>query len=230
MAKATLSRIQPLNPELIPPKGAIPHGIGPGGKQLYREVTRRSRAVPKINPETGEREFALHATTARPLYPLNKPEIYDLERLYFLESDGMGNIYNIDYHPPTEAELAEALRQQRIKDMIPKLAEALVDENMAPEEFVRGLRGGVIPAPEAAADLGATPSFAGDRVSDDTSDEEGEIDPPVEYPVALPGIGRWELSNGETFKGKKVEAIQQEESLQKARAAAKAVAEATPDF
>lgn len=196
-------------------------GVGPGGRIIYREQSRRARAVKDIDPKTGEQKQRKHGVTGEALYGLNKPELYTLERTFYLESDGQGNIYKVDYIPPTPEQIEAERRKQAAKDMMPALAEALVAEGLTAEEIVARLRG---PATTRASTVDdSVQSSVAESPTGDTTEPEKE------YPV-LSSPGRWELSNGEIFAGKKVEAQAREAELQAALADAVVNAALTPDY
>lgn len=200
--RGTLTKLQPLHPEKIAPPEAVMAGTTPDGKQLYREVTRRSRAVPMLD-EKGDRVFAKNPMTAEPLYPKNRPEIYNHERLYYLESEGNGNLRKVDYAPPTPEQLAEQARQRRIDEMGGgQLGAALVDAGITPEEAVQRILSGsaAAPAPDEPLPVPWVP------------------DPDAEYPVHIAG-GKWQLSNGEFVRSNREEAEKAEAQVQIARAA-----------
>ncbi len=233
--RSVLQGIRAFHPELKPPKGAVPCGITPDGKQLFRMVSKRSRAVPDIDPETGEQRWRKQPNTGEPLYRMNKPERYDLEEVFFLESEGNGNVHKVPYLPPTPEQLAAEERKRAVESMGTSLAEALVDAGISPTEAVARLgaaRSATAPVPPEGepvrADGIAAPT---DFVVDD------ENGPPAQaltdYPVKVAG-NRWRLSNGTIFVGKKVDAFKAEDDLPEdqkgAELAAKATAAATPEI
>lgn len=135
----TLERIKPLHPDFHPDPSWERCGMTPSGHQLFKSTEARSRAIPDVDAETGERRQMLHPTTAQPLYPLNIAERYTLERTFYLHSEGNGNIIKVDWSEPTEEELASAIREEKIEVMVPNLAGALVDMDMTPDDFTKAL-------------------------------------------------------------------------------------------
>lgn len=168
--------LKPIHPEIIPPPGAKPAGVSPSGKQLYEIEEVRAEIVDKVNPETGEVEHRKNTITGEQLHKLREvkrdeegnPVRSRTRKLFYLESEGNGNIRKVPYEPPSEEEMQEAERRQQIESMQEGLAAALVDAGLTPEEAIRRLRGG---------------SDAGDG-----GDGEGEtpgitLDPPEIEPV-----------------------------------------------
>lgn len=203
----TLAKIKKFHPELIPPTGSVAYGVTPDGKQLYRLVRQRStkRRKMEIGPDGREREvWRKNQMTGEPLYPVNEPVPYEEELIFYLESEGNGQVNMVKYTPPSPEELARAQKAQRVQDMQEQLAEALVDADITPSSLLDMLRGRkAAPAPKPA-------------------------EPVVEYPVHLGGP-RWQLSNGSVVSGKKVDAQRQEAELQAAIADAQASAAITPE-
>ncbi len=115
-------------------------GLTPSGHQLFRSTEKRSRAIPDIDPATNEQRYKLHPTTGEPLYPRNKPEIYDNIRVFYLESEGNGNIVKIDWIEPTAEEIAAAQREKGIKEMIPQLSETLYDADINISDLVAAMK------------------------------------------------------------------------------------------
>ncbi len=115
-------------------------GLTPNGHQLFKETTKRSRAIPDIDPTTGERRYKLHPTTGEPLYPRNIPEHYDHIRTFYLESEGNGNIVKIDWIEPTPEELAAVAREKGIKEMIPNLTATLYDSGIDIKDLVAAMK------------------------------------------------------------------------------------------
>jgi len=124
--------------ENLPPDGSVAAGITPDGKQLYRHVSRRARAVPKRDAN-GNREYAKNPMTAEPLYPKNQPEFYEFQRLFYIEDQGNGNNTLVEYTPPTDKELQQQVRTLQVKAMEGKLAEALVDAGFGPDDLLGSL-------------------------------------------------------------------------------------------
>lgn len=200
----TLARIKKITiTENLPPDGSVAVGTTPDGKVLYKHVSDRVRAVPKLDAN-GNREYAKNPMTAEPLYPKNAPEFYKLERLFYLEDQGNGNNSLVPYYPPSDEELAKEVRTLKVKAMEGKLAEALVDHGIGPDELLAGLAkikaGGGIeganPAPVASV-----PTL-----------ELVEIPEPEHL-----GAGWYRLSNGDKFRGTKDDAFDAEKRLQEAK-------------
>lgn len=182
----TLSRIAKLHGPVVPAPGWKMAGAVPvTGQQLYTESIPRSRAVPDYEQveckvcfgerqeETcqecngtgtvdGEQRWKVNPLNGERLYKINKPEFYTQERMFFIESDGQGNQLKVDWAPPTPEEI-EALRHEKaVKEMMPKLAGALVDSGLDTDEIVRRLTSRepesapeavAAPAPEEVADI-----------------------------------------------------------------------------
>lgn len=170
--------IQPLDPPLVPPEGSKPAGVSPHGRHLWTLTRQRSRGVPWLDQEGMQaqaqlddeleagsiteaeharqmarvvkqhRLFRKNQMTGEPLYPLNRPEVYEEAITFYLESDGQGNIVCVPFTAPTAAEIAAEERQRRIREMVPAVAEALVDAEFSPEQLVKALRGNTAPEPE----------------------------------------------------------------------------------
>ena len=206
--RATFSRVQKFNPELIPPTGAVPFGVTPWGAQLYRMVIPKSRGVPDIDPATGQQRWRKNQMTGEPLYPVNKPELYDETRIFYLRSGGNGNIQIRDWAPPSAEAVARAQKSQRVAEMNDKMAEALVESGMDPAELLAILksRGATTTATNAVTTEASAPTSTGSF-------------PEMYAP------GRWKLSNGMTMQGKKVEAEEAEADVRTARANANATPE-----
>lgn len=238
----TLERIRPLHPDFHPDPSWERCGMTPSGHQLFKETRKASRAIPDIDPETGERRQMLHPTTAQPLYPLNKAEHYTMSRTFYLHSEGNGNIIKVDWSEPTEEELAAIEREDKIEKMIPNLAGSLVDLDMSPTEFGQALKmiakamkgedpmdepvpatgpHDVVQPPEreggpAMSDDGrmAEPHPAVATPVDEPPPDGHQPDPETVYPKWRGGAG-WELSDGTFLKGtgRKQEAHDREVSL-----------------
>jgi hypothetical protein len=203
--RATFSRIQKLNPELIPPTGSVPFGITPNGHPLYRLVTQRSRAVPDIDLVTGEQRWRKNQMTGEPLYALNKPESYEQVRVFYLASQGNGTVELVDWAPPSAEDVARAQKAQRVAEMGEKLAEALVDSGMEPAELL--------------ANLKAKPSVTTSGTQSVNVEVPAATGTGVTYPEMY-APGRWRLSNGDSMQGKRTDAVEAEERVQAARKAA----------
>jgi len=207
MPRSTLQKIRPLHPEKVPPMGAVPAGATPDGKQLFTLERQRSRAVPDIDPDTGKQRMRHHGVTNEPLYALNKPEIYTERLLFFLESQGNGQIQMVPYVPITAEEMAAEQRQQRVEAMKAQLAEALVEADMTPAELVAAAR--AVGQQEPPLEEVLAPAAIPEPV-------EG---PAVSYPLDLGG-GWYQLSTGDKVQAKKdeVDALEAEAAGLKQRA------------
>jgi len=203
--RATFSRIQKINPELIPPAGSVPFGVTPSGRQLYRLATPRSRAVPDIDPVTGQQRWRKNQMTGEPLYALNRPQSYEQVRIFYLESQGNGNVVLIPWAPPSAEELARAQKAQRVAEMQEKLAEALVDSGMEPVDLLASLK--------------AKPSVTTSATQSVNVEVPAATVTGVTYPEMY-APGRWRLSNGTTMQGKRTDATEAEERVQAAKKAA----------
>lgn len=175
--------ITPVHAEKIAPEGAEPWGVTPDGRQILRLVTRRTHSVPRIGSD-GKQEWALHPTTAQPIYPLRRHEPYDHVEIFTMESDGHCNVYKEPYTPPTAEQIAAESRQKKVAELMPALAGALVDAGLTPDQLVARLSGAqAVEAPEEAA-----------------------------YPI-WKGASNWQLSNGETVRGNREKATEAEAAL-----------------
>ena len=192
----TLNRIVPLHPStLIPPEGSVPFGTTPDGKQLWHRITRRSRAVPDIDPRTGEQRWRTNLMGER-ILPLFKPEFYNKEETFWLHSQGNGNVEHIPYYPPTPEEIARGKREEQIAGMTASLAGALVDAGLTPDKLVEMIRTMKAGAPEKPVEPAAAQV---EPAAEQPADES------VKYPVHL-GARWWTLSNGQKFGGSRAEA------------------------
>jgi Zn-finger nucleic acid-binding protein len=161
-----MSRITQLHGPVVPEAGWERAGTTPDGRQLYIERTPRTRAVPDYEdvicgtcdgskvtavgkhecPQCsgtgmmeGRRRYAKNPLTAEPLYPKNKAEHYIHERMFFIDSDGQGNQFKIDWAPPTPEQVAADVHTREVAAMVPRLAGALVDSGLDLEEIVKRL-------------------------------------------------------------------------------------------
>lgn len=178
-----LQAIEPLHAPLLPPDGAVPEGATTEGYPLFRLTQKRSRSVPDLDDE-GVRRWALHPQNGQPLYPLNKPEIYKHTQLFFLESDGQGNVNHVQYAHPTEEELAAEQRTKDVAAMKDTLAEALVDGGIAAADIVTALaaRGTAEPEEEApeAVEAEATEEKTPEPEASEDPEEEDLPEPASE--------------------------------------------------
>ena len=207
--KATLAQIKPIHPELIPPTGAEPWGRTLDNKQLYRLVRRRSRAVPNIDKVTGEQRWRKNQMTGEPLYPLNRPEVYDEEFIFFLESQGNGNVSIVKYTPPSEEEMARARRAERLAQVKDAFFDKLLDMGLEPAEMFERLLGAEKPA--VAVPAPRVPEFV--PAAMETSPSSVTL---ADFPKPIGG-GWWILSSGAKVQGKKEDVEEQEKAAQEAR-------------
>lgn len=212
-----VAKLEPLHAPEIPPLGddgkpSLVVGHTPLGKTIYRRHLIRSEKKPVIDPETGKQRWALHPTTAQPLYRLWTRERLEFDQEFTMESDGKGQIYTIPWYPPTAEELALAAEKEQ--------------EERFRKEFFR-----------IAATSGITPQDAVDAIRNRqfaNVPAEGEVSPRAELEKALAeqiqqelgafpksiGPARWELSSGEVIKGTKQVAVDAEQAVLMQKAAA----------
>lgn len=222
-------RVAPLRTNLVPPPGAEAAGVTPTGKQLYTLTRKMARSKPKLD-EKGNPVFRRSPTTgeALPGMPqLRVPEIYEEEQLFYLESDGHGNVHKIMWTPPSEEELLAAKRRQQVETMKDQLAGVLVDEGITSADelraMFRGERTVAAPAEEPA------------ETEEDDGADDGEPEPdPIEdidfdeYPKYLK-VGTWELCDGEVVGGPGDQALKKADAQElngEAQAKLEAAAEA----
>jgi hypothetical protein len=127
--------------------------------------------------------------------------------MYYLESEGNGNVRRIKWRPPTPAEEAAAQRALAVDRMKDSLAETLVDAGVSPNDladFIKNRTGTTVPA-TVTADTATV-----QETTTTPAEPEEKVD--VEYPV-YSSPGRWLLSNGLIFAGKKKDAIKAEEEI-----------------
>ena len=232
-----LQKIPKIHAQLIPPQTAVTKGSTPDGKQLWYEEIPMSRSVPRILPGSvtpenpkGVQEWKKDLA-GQGIYPLRQREDYIWKRLYFLESQGNNNVEKVDYVPATKEQLAAAEHARRVVAMKDRLAEALVDGGVTPENLVATLQAGQVRVPvevEAPAEPEAVEPVAGLApeavVAEPTAEVEAAVEPEavveappkVTYPVMY-APGRWKLSDGSKLQGKKVKAVRAEKALQKAK-------------
>lgn len=208
-------RVAPLHANLTPPAGAVPAGVTHTGKQLFKLKRTMARSVPRLD-EDGKQMFRVNPTTgeALPGMPkLRKPEIYEEEQLFYLESDGHNNVHKVMWTPPSEEELRRAQRRQQVASVKDQLAEILVDEGITPQDLVAAIRGGKVlqDAPvteDAPPELAAAGEDA--ETVDDAETETVEVDFGA-YPKYVK-VGTWELCNGEQVGGPGDKALKKEEA------------------
>jgi hypothetical protein len=233
-----LTRIKPMHGPVVPAPNWTPAGVTPDGRQLFIERFKTNDAVPDYLPPTadeieaakregrepqGERRWRRHPINAEPLVPMNKRNIIDVERMFYVDSQGNFNQEKMFYTPPTPEELAAAKREGKMEAVMRKLAEGLVDSPLDPDEIVaRLLKVGVTPTREEYES--AFDEAAQQVVVPEPADELGDVDA-TEYPLSV-GKNKWQLSSGIVFKGNKKEAEAVELEIMQAREDA----EETPDF
>jgi hypothetical protein len=202
-------KIRPLNVDVNAalPEGGVLAGYAPMGLPIYRVKKLVTKNEPRRSKD-GEVEYAKHPTTGEPLYQKRKVEWEYVDGYVVPNQQGNGNLSWDDYTPPTPEEIAAADREKRIAELIPVLGGVLVDNDVTPEQLVAALRG----APAQAAPAAEPKAEIPPPVRDGEVGSAGGPEP--EFPKALPGVGRWELSNGEVYKGTKIDAIAAEKALQ----------------
>lgn len=208
-------RIRSVHANLTPPPGAVPAGVTRTGKQLYALKRKMARSVPRLD-EKGQQMFRVNPTTgeALPGMPkLRKPEIYEEEQLFYLESDGHNNVHKVFWTPPSEEELRAAQRRQQVDSVKDQLAEMLVDEGISPQDLVAAIRGGTAgPKPEDAP-----PEVKDSNGGTGEGENGANPDAPLpdvdfgEYPKYLK-VGTWELCNGEQVGGPGDKALKKEDA------------------
>ena len=159
-------------------------GHTPDGKQLYRWLRKRHRAVPLLD-EDGNQIFKRHPSSGEPVVAVNKPEPYEEDLLFYIDDDGQWNKNMVFYQPPTAEQLAEEERKRRQQRGMERLMEALGAADVDPGELIDEIM-----ARKAAP----------------------EAEPEEQYPVMY-GPGLWRLSDGSTMRGKKDEAEDAEARL-----------------
>jgi len=149
--------------------------------------------------------------TGEPLLPQNRPELYEQVRVFYLESQGNGNVGLVDYTPPTEAELAEADRQRRIEAVRDEFAAQVVDQGLSVAEILNRIKGDPVVVPELEEDV-------------------PEPDEPA-FPRDLGG-GWWRLSDGTKIQHAKTdyELVVKAEEEAVARVERIQAIEATPEY
>lgn len=226
-----LTSIQPMHGPVVPAENWKMHGMTPDGRQLFTERFRMNKAIPDMigmtddevlaemalakkegRPMKGERRWRQHPVNNQPLVPMNRRRIVDVERMFFVASEGNFNQGKIFYVPPTAEELEAAKRDGKVATVLRSLAEALVDKNshLSVEEIVaRMVAGGPVVADRETYEQAF--GEPGQRV-------EGAFTPPdpdIEYPLDIRAAKgknkrRWKLSNGQEFEGTKDEATAME--------------------
>jgi hypothetical protein len=177
MSRGTLRKIQKFDGPTVPDPKWKRVGTTPWGQQLYHETQRRARAVP-VYDDDGNRVFTKSPSGVE-LVPKNKPEFFEYERLFYLVSEGNGNVRRQLYSPPTAEEIAEAERTGKIAEMKDSLAAAFVDAGMTPEKMIEAfLRRPIEPNAE---DVNAPVAPAAPAVEGDL-DDDGDVTSPTYDP------------------------------------------------
>ena len=195
----TLTKIQPIHPQHVPEPHWEMAGTTVHGRQLYKESLKRSRGVPLVD-ENGERVYAKNPISGEPLYPKNRAEIFHDNRLFFLASQGNGQVEKINYRPPTPEEIRAKERAGKIADVQDQLAAAFVDSEIPIDHLIALLKGGKAIVPQAELE-------ASDDDDDDEPDDEG-----IEYPRRMQR-GVYELSTGESYRGKRSDAAAAQDAI-----------------
>ena len=127
-------------------------GVTPDGRQLFTERFRTNRAQPDIQPPSpeeiaraeaegrephGERRWKRHPINGEPLYPMNKRKIVEVERTFYIESQGNFNQEKMFYTPPTAEEIAAAEREGRMAEIQSMFFGQLADSGLTPEEIMQ---------------------------------------------------------------------------------------------
>jgi hypothetical protein len=188
-----LRTIPRLHAALTPPTGAT-FVKEAGGNAVYTITRKRSRGVPVMEyDERVGREVQAWKRNSNgdKVVPLYEVELYDETLLFYLESDGQNNVAMVPYVEPSVEELADRDRKRRVAEMKDALAEAVVQAGLTPEQVLQRLMSQPPAMPEP----------------------EPEPEPFLpEYPKHE-AFDRWVLSNGEKFKGSRVEAEAAEAAL-----------------
>jgi len=229
----TLKKLKPLHPPIVVPLGAVPFGVTEDGRQLYKEVTPRSGSEADKG-EDGKQRWRKNQMTGEPLYPLRKPTFHEHTRIYYLESQGNGNIGKVDYQPPSPEELVRIERGRKVEAMKDHLAEALVDADVTPGElaglFTRRVAERERKAQEAPADL-VVPELPDLEPEEPVAAEVVDLEPEatVTYPIERGG-GWYELSDGTKLQGDEDHAVDAEIALGERRQQVKREAELIPEI
>lgn len=207
----TLSRIPKLHGTLVPAAhwkmaGAVPpSGSNPGGQQLYTESIPRHRAVPDYEQVEckgcfgerqeepcqecngtgtvdGEQRWKVNPLNGERLYKINKPEFYTQQRMFYIQSDGQGNQYKVDWAPPTPEQIEAIRHDKAVADMVPALASALVDRGLSVDEIVSRLTADTAapkPAlvPEGPVPAAGAPEPVATHAPEEVADTVPAVDP-----------------------------------------------------
>lgn len=230
MSIQALRKIEPLHPPLIPPSGALAAGVTDNGKHnLFRLTRRMARARPAYD-ENGNRRWRVNRLTGEQVIPMNEAEIYEEHLLFYLESQGNGNVEMVQYTPETLDEKLARERALAIERQTPAFIAAMIDAGITPDKLKTWMSAG------AAAPASVVDTFAEPEADDDEVDE---VHVEENYPLMY-GPGLWYLSaaheamvkadRAKPFKGKRDEAVAVIEQDKADRMAAKAAQELVPDF
>jgi len=229
--RGTLKKIKKLHSEIVAPMGAKMYGVTPEGRQLYVEERARSKSEP-VKDAQGNQRYRKNPMTGEPLYPLRKVKLYTENLIYFLKSQGNGNIGRVIWRPPSPEQIAQAKRAQKVKDMQVQLAEALVDNDIAAGDLLGLLGKKDVDAIEAKTEPRPVPPPPPIDAPSVVTEPEKSTEPAINYPLSVEK-GVWELSNGQRFEGNKKGAVQMEKKvaaeLAERLADAKANAALTPE-
>ena len=227
MSSSSLHKMKPLNVELIPPTDAEFYGRTSRGLPIYKQTMIRAGAAepvpdttqPKNEDGTYPQMWRKHPTTGQALYPMWRKKAVTIVRLIVPNQEGNGNLSWDEYQEPTPAEIAAVQREKDVAAMTQKLAGVLVDKGVDPETLVAALTGPKdVPAP-VVAEVAPTPAFV-------VQTPRGP-EPPIFPRNYAPG--RYYLSDGTKFQGKKDEADKAEADVVKRAAEAKAALAGMPE-
>lgn len=185
MAGIGLAQIQPAHADMnkVPMgddgKPSVAVMTLPNGKVVWKRKLIRAKHEPELGAD-GKQVWALHPTTAQPLYKRYIRRRAERDQMFTMESDGHMNIYTQDYYPPSPEEQERAERALAMQQKQAAFFDALGRSNISPEGM---------------DSLIAVLAGQGDE----------EVEAP-EFPKKAAGVGQWLLSDGSKFKGKKAEA------------------------
>lgn len=271
MPPGTLKRIKPLHPNLVPPKGSEPVGTTDDNKnQLYSYSRKRSRNIPLYScnecsneygvsgedehahtspccDARGNRVWKTNRMTGEQVLKKNTYEIYEEHLLFYLESEGNGNVRMIQYEPMTEEERREREKQLMVEHEGPALIAAMLESGLTPGKIREWAQQGGDSA-EASSGNGAGNGSGATEVPepdaapepDTQTDERPSLAPDTDgYPV-MHGPKMWYLSRqheaavdageAEAFKGLKKEAEEAVAGIESDFAEARETADAIPEL
>jgi hypothetical protein len=145
-------------------------------------------------------EYRKNQMTGEKMHPIRRAELYDDKRMFYLESQGNGNVSVIDWAPPSAEQVADAERRQKIAEMKDALAERLVERGFSVDDVIDRLLG----LPPAKEEVGSGSVVVQPQAAD------------TDYPVQV-GESTWKLSSGAQFQGAKEEAVAAEEAVREVR-------------